>query len=155
MKTYVLKKEQQLPISLDEAWAFFSRPGNLQKITPEALSFNVLTPSEELESMYSGQIINYIVKPLLGIPIKWTTEITHVFAPHYFVDEQRFGPYAFWHHKHFFVENERGVLMTDLIHYLPPLGLIGRMVHPFIVRPKLEEIFNYRVTAVEQLFGKA
>ena len=155
MKTYQLNKEQFIPISLDEAWDFFSRPKNLEKITPSHLGFNVLTPADELDTMYAGQIINYTVKPLLGIPLKWTTEITHVEAPYYFVDEQRFGPYSFWHHKHFFKEVDGGVLMTDLVHYLPPFGILGKMVHPLIVRPKLEEIFNHRVKAVEEKFGAA
>ncbi len=154
MKTYQLKRKQFVPISLSMAWDFFSKPANLQKITPKELGFEVLTPSDELETMYAGQIINYKVRPLLGIPLKWTTEITHIDAPHYFVDEQRYGPYSFWHHKHFFDEVEDGVLMTDLVHYLPPMGILGHLAHPILVRPNLEKIFNYRIEAVEKMFGK-
>jgi ligand-binding SRPBCC domain-containing protein len=104
--------------------------------------------------MYSGQIISYIVTPVLNIPMEWVTEISHVSEPHYFVDEQRFGPYAFWHLKHFFKEIEGGVEMTDTVHYKVPLGPIGDVVNALFVKNKLKEIFDYRYQKLESLFGK-
>ena len=104
--------------------------------------------------MYAGQIIQYIVTPLLGIPTKWVTEITHVKDKNYFVDEQRFGPYSLWHHKHFIREIKGGTEMIDIIDYKLPLGTIGRIANPIIVRPKLEEIFEYRRKKLIELFGK-
>lgn len=104
--------------------------------------------------MYQGQIIEYVVTPLLGIKTKWVTEITHVVDKHYFVDEQRFGPYALWHHKHFLKPIANGVEMEDIIHYKLPFGFVGNLVQPWLVRPKLEEIFNYRKRKLEDLFGK-
>lgn len=151
-KVYELKKEQLLPISVDEAWAFFSDPRNLQHITPKDLNL-VITNSLHGEKMYPGQMITYRVKPLLGIPMNWVTEITHVLDKELFVDEQRTGPYALWHHQHHFKPVDGGTLMTDIVHYAIPLGILGRMMHPIIVRKKLEEIFNYRTKVVEQMFG--
>ena len=150
---YKIEREQFLPISLSEAWDFFSSPNNLAKITPAELGFVV--HGNVPERMYPGLFIQYTVSPLLGIPMRWVTEITHVREGEYFVDEQRVGPYAIWHHEHFFTEVEGGVLMRDVVHYKVPLGILGRLAHPLIVRPKLEQIFSYRWEANERIFGKA
>jgi ligand-binding SRPBCC domain-containing protein len=152
MKIYRFKKKQLLPISKDIAWEFLSDPKNLKKITPDYMGFNIINPEES--KMYAGQIIQYIVTPLLGIPTKWVTEITHVKDKNYFVDEQRFGPYSLWHHKHFIREIKGGTEMIDIIDYKLPLGTIGRIANPIIVRPKLEEIFEYRRKKLIELFGK-
>jgi ligand-binding SRPBCC domain-containing protein len=148
---YRIERTQVLPISLDEAWAFFSSPKNLAKITPKELGFVVHGKVPEV--MYPGLFIEYTVSPLLGIPMKWVTEITHVREGSYFVDEQRVGPYAIWHHEHFFESVPGGVKMTDVVHYQVPLGILGRLVHPWLVRPKLEEIFSFRWAANERMFG--
>jgi ligand-binding SRPBCC domain-containing protein len=105
------------------------------------------------ERMFAGQIIQYVVTPVLGIPTTWVTEITHVEEGNYFVDEQRFGPYALWHHKHFIKPIKNGVEMTDIIDYKIPFGVFGRMAHPIVVAPKLKEIFEYREKALIELFG--
>ena len=151
MKIYTLHKKQQLPISVDKAWEFLSNPRNLKTITPDYMSFNILSGADR--AMYSGQIIQYIVTPILGIKTKWVTEITHIENKKYFVDEQRFGPYALWHHKHFIKAIEGGVEMEDIIDYKVPFGIIGQMIHPILVKPKLDEIFNYRTKKLEKLFG--
>lgn len=152
MKIYRLHKKQDLPISIDEAWEFLSNPKNLKTITPDYMSFDILTTIDR--PMYPGQIIQYIVTPVLGIKTKWVTEITHVVDKQYFVDEQRFGPYALWHHKHFIKEIEGGVEMEDIIDYKIPFGVLGRLAHPILVKPKLEEIFSYRQQKLTELFGK-
>lgn len=104
--------------------------------------------------MFPGQIIQYIVSPLAGIKTGWITEITHVKEPEYFVDEQRFGPYSLWHHKHFLKEIPGGVEMEDVVDYKLPFGFIGRMVHPLLVKPRLEEIFEYRRKKLIEIFGE-
>ncbi len=152
MKIYRFYKKQNLPISLDKAWEFLSSPANLKIITPDYMSFDILSGDDR--PMYSGQIIQYIVTPILGIKTKWVTEITHVKDKEYFVDEQRFGPYALWHHKHFIKEIDGGVEMEDIIDYKVPFGILGRMVQPFMVQPKLEEIFEYRQKKLTELFGE-
>ena len=151
MKIYTLHKTQKLPITLEEAWDFFSDPKNLKTITPDYMGFNILSGADR--PMYAGQIIQYIVTPIFGIKTKWITEITHVVNKQYFVDEQRFGPYALWHHKHFLREIDGGIEMEDIIDYKVPFGIIGQLVHPFLVKPKLKEIFDYRKTKLETLFG--
>ena len=124
---YKLEREQQIKISLEECWGFFSDPMNLKKITPDYMDFKILSRSGD--KMYAGQIISYTVKPLLKMPLRWTTEITHVKEPHYFVDEQRFGPYVLWHHQHHFTPNEDGILMKDIVHYKLPFWIFGRMAN--------------------------
>ena len=151
MKIYRLQKIQNLPISPDEAWAFLSDPKNLKTITPDYMGFEILSGDERL--MYPGQIIKYIVTPVLGIRTQWLTEITHVKTGEYFVDEQRFGPYALWHHKHFIRPIDQGTEMEDIIDYKLPMGMLGQMVHPFLVKPKLQEIFDYRQKKLIELFG--
>jgi len=152
MKIYTLHKKQNLPITINEAWDFLSNPKNLKTITPDYMGFNILAGAGK--PMFPGQIIQYIVTPVMGIKTKWVTEITHVKDKSYFVDEQRFGPYALWHHKHFIKEIDGGVEMEDIIDYKLPFGILGQLMHPILVKPKLEEIFNYRTTKLEELFGK-
>tara|TARA_B100000925_G_scaffold40699_1_gene26533 strand:- start:291 stop:755 length:465 start_codon:yes stop_codon:yes gene_type:complete len=152
MKIYRLHTTQNLPISINEAWNFLSDPVNLKTITPDYMGFEILSGAEK--KMFPGQIIQYIVTPILGIPTKWVTEITHVKKGEYFVDEQRFGPYSLWHHKHFLKPIKNGVEMEDIIDYKIPFGLFGQMIHPILVKPKLNEIFKYREIKLVELFGE-
>jgi ligand-binding SRPBCC domain-containing protein len=154
VKIYVLKLKQNVPVSLDEAWNFFSSPLNLAKITPPEMNFIVTSDYNDDTKMYPGMIITYKISPLFGIKLNWMTEITHVHDRQYFVDEQRFGPYALWHHQHHFKEIPGGVEMTDLLHYAIPYGIIGRLSNTVLVGKQVKKIFEYRVKAVEKLFGK-
>ncbi|WP_291275084.1 SRPBCC family protein [Flavobacterium sp.] len=151
MKIYRLHTKQNLPITKKEAWDFLSDPKNLKTITPDYMSFDILSGADR--KMFPGQIIQYIVTPIFGIKTKWVTEITHVVDHEYFVDEQRFGPYNLWHHKHFIKEIEGGVEMEDIIDYKVPFGIVGQLVHPIIVKPKLDEIFAYRRKKLIEIFG--
>ncbi len=151
MKLYRLNTIQDLPISKDQAWDFLSDPKNLKTITPDYMGFNILSGADR--KMFPGQIIQYIVTPVAGIPTKWVTEITHVKEGEYFVDEQRFGPYALWHHKHFIESIPGGVRMEDIVDYKLPFGVLGQLVHPILVKPKLKEIFEYRKQKLIELFG--
>ncbi len=152
MKLYQIKTQQKLPISIEKAWDFFSNPKNLKKITPEEMSFEIISGAEK--SIYPGQIIQYNVSPILGIKLRWVTEITHVIDNKYFVDEQRFGPYSLWHHKHFFKEIKGGILMEDVVDYKIPLGWLGQLAHFIFVKNRLKKIFKFRENKLEKLFGK-
>jgi ligand-binding SRPBCC domain-containing protein len=152
MKIFRLASKQNLPISKKEAWDFLSSPKNLKVITPEYMSFEILSGADR--PMFAGQIIQYIVTPVLGIKTKWVSEITHMVEGEYFVDVQLFGPYALWHHKHFIKEIPGGVEMEDIIDYKVPMGILGQLVHPFLVKPKLDEIFEYRRKKLIELFGE-
>ncbi len=152
MKIYRLHTKQNLPISLDTAWDFLSDPVNLRTITPPHMGFEILSGADK--KMFAGQIIQYYVTPMFGIKLKWVTEITHVDDKRYFVDEQRFGPYALWHHKHFLREIDGGVEMEDIIDYKLPLGFVGRIMHKLFVGRQLKDIFKYREEKLIKLFGK-
>ena len=152
-KVHSIKTVQLIKISMDEAWDFFSSPANLQKITPEKLGFKIVSKHHG-EKMYAGQIIEYYVKPLFGIPLYWMTEITHVVDKKYFIDEQRFGPYSMWHHQHHFKETPDGIEMTDIVHYKLPFGILGELAHSLFVKKQLKGIFDYRFKVVEDLWGK-
>lgn len=150
---HTLHRTQKLPINLQQAWDFISTPANLKVITPPYMGFE-MTSKHHGDKMYAGQIITYIVKPILGIPLKWCTEITHVKEPEYFVDEQRFGPYAFWHHQHKLKEIPNGVLMEDIVHYKLPLGFLGNIANSLMVERQLAEIFEFRNKKLIELFGE-
>ena len=153
MAAHYIKTVQKIPISLDEAWAFFSNPANLQAITPSNMGFRVISKHHG-EKMYAGQIIEYTVKPVMGLPIYWMTEITQVKDKEYFIDEQRFGPYKLWHHQHHFKVIEGGVEMTDIIHYKNPMWFLGTLANELFVKKQLQGIFDFRFKKVEEMFGK-
>lgn len=152
MKLYQLHAKQALPISRQQAWDFLSNPKNLKVITPDHMGFEIISGADR--AMYQGQIIQYVVKPFPSYATKWVTEITHVKEGEYFVDEQRFGPYSLWHHKHFIKEIEGGVEMEDIIDYKVPFGFLGQLSQPFLVKKQLQQIFKYREAKLEELFGK-
>ncbi len=151
MKLYRLTAKQYLPIGLEEAWSFLSDPRNLQKITPEPMGFEILSGAEQ--PMYAGQIIQYRVSPIRGVRTRWVSEITHYQEKRYFVDEQRFGPYSLWHHKHFLYEDPAGVMMKDIVDYKLPLGPLGSLAQALFVKKQLTTIFRYRVQALETTYG--
>jgi len=148
---YQLYKKQFLPISIEQAWEFFSSPKNLQTITPDFMGFEIKSGADR--PMFAGQLITYTVRPVLGIPMGWVTEINHVDSPNYFVDNQRFGPYAMWHHKHFFKSVEGGIEMEDIVDYKLPMGFLGTIAHQVFVKNKLKQIFDYREKKLKELFG--
>ncbi len=153
MAFYQLIKTQKLPATISEIWEFIAAPANLKEITPEHMGF-VVTSNTGPEKMYEGMIITYKVSPMLGIKLDWMTEITHVKEKEYFVDEQRIGPYAMWHHQHKIEAIEGGVLMTDIVTYQPPMGFLGAIANTLFIKNQLKQIFDYRTIALEKRFGK-
>ena len=141
----------RIPIGLSVAWDFFSDPRNLGRLTPPSLGIEII--SEPPPRMHPGMIVTYEIRLLPGIPVRWVTEITHVREPILFVDEQRFGPYRFWHHQHHFREVEGGIEISDLVHYSLPFGVIGRVLGGSYVRGQLAGIFSFRKTFLEETFG--
>lgn len=150
-KVYSFKTIQLIPTDITTAWEFFSNPANLKDITPNNLGFKVISQHHG-DKMYAGQIIEYKVSPVLGIPLYWMTEITHVEDKKYFVDEQRFGPYSLWHHQHHFKEVQGGVEMTDIVHYKTPFLFLGDIANRLFIEKQLKDIFDYRYKKVEEMF---
>jgi ligand-binding SRPBCC domain-containing protein len=148
---YTLETETIVNAPIDKAWQYFSNPSNLSEITPKSMGFIVTSKAQD--SMHAGQIISYIVKPILSISTNWVTEITHVDAPNFFVDEQRFGPYSMWHHEHHFFKNGNKTLMIDRVSFKIPFGFLGHLAFPILVKPQLKKIFNYREKKLETLFN--
>ena len=153
MAVHSLKTVQRIPGNLPTVWEFFSNPANLQRITPTHLRFNIISHHHG-NRMYAGQIIEYKVSPLFGIPLYWMTEITQVKESLYFIDEQRYGPYSLWHHQHHFKEIEGGVEMTDIVHYKIPLGWLGDAANALFVRSQLRDIFSFRYQRTNEVFGE-
>lgn len=152
MKIFKIHTKQKLPITIEEGWGFLSNPKNLSCITPNYMKFKITDC--DFKPVYQGQIIQYTVRPLLNIPLKWVTEITHVVNENYFVDEQRFGPYSLRHHKHFLREIDGGIEMEDIIHYKIPLGFIGEFLNFLFIKNQLKEIFEYRKNKLIEIFGE-
>jgi len=151
---HVIKNRQLIKSDIDTVWNFISSPANLAVITPQSMGFEIIGEKNENERMYEGQIIEYFVSPVAGIRMHWVTEITHVKDKEYFVDEQRFGPYSFWHHKHFLKAVDGGVEMTDIVHYKAPFGFLGRIANSIFIKKKLKTIFDYRYNKLEELFNR-
>lgn len=143
---------QLVPQPLEKVWDFFSRPENLMKITPEGVFKSIQTDLEGVE-MYEGMLIQYTIAPILNIPMNWVTEITHIKDKQYFIDEQRFGPYAFWHHQHHFEAIDGGTRMHDILHYKVPIPILGDLADLLLVDRQVEQIFTYRDKVVAELFG--
>lgn len=152
MGYFQLHQKQEINASMEDVWDFISSPKNLKEITPEYMGFDIITPNLP-NTMYPGMIIGYEVKPVLGIATKWVTEITQVEEGKFFVDEQRVGPYKMWHHQHHIEPIESGVLMTDIVTYQPPFGLIGNLANSLFISNKLKEIFSFRTQAIINRFG--
>ena len=148
-----LQAIQKIPGKLPDVWSFFSKPDNLKDITPAYLHFNVISKYHG-DTIYAGQIIEYKVSPLLGIPLYWMTEITHVQDAVYFVDEQRYGPYSMWHHQHHFKAIDGGVEMTDIVHYKNPFWFLGDVANALFVRKQLRSIFAFRYQKTAEVFGE-
>ena len=153
MAYFQFTQTQKIPANIDTIWDFISSPANLKEITPSYMGFEV-TSNSGSNKMYAGMIITYIVKPVLGIPMKWMTEISQVKDKEYFVDEQRMGPYKLWHHQHKIEAIDGGVLMTDIVTYIPPFGFIGTVANASFIRNQLHQIFDYRTKAIEEKFGQ-
>lgn len=152
MGFFQFKREQLIKRSKKEVWDFISNPSNLKTITPEYMGFDI-TSSKLPKEMYQGMIISYKVAPLFGIKTTWVTEITNVKEESYFVDEQRMGPYKMWHHQHLLEETKDGILMTDIVSYIPPFGILGQLANSIIIKNKLNEIFDYRTKVLDSIFA--
>ncbi len=152
MAFYQFERQQKINASKEEIWDFISSPKNLKKITPEYMRFDITSNNVD-GKMYEGMLISYEVKPLLNIKTDWVTEITHIKEGYFFIDEQRMGPYKMWHHQHFIEEIPNGILMKDIVSYIPPLGLLGVIANQVIIKRKLEQIFAYRKMALEKKYG--
>lgn len=150
---YTLLASQELKVSVENAWDFFSSPENLQKITPQHMGFRITSPIES--KAYAGQIISYKVGILPGIKSNWVTEITQVKEQEFFIDEQRFGPYSMWHHEHWFEVLPNGnTLMKDKISYKIPFGVLGHLAQRIFIKSQLKRIFEYRFQTLEKLFNE-
>ena len=154
MKIYSKTWESYLPIPIEEAWNYFSRPENLDELTPDDMKFVILSDISGIE-MYEGMLIKYKVSPFFNIKLNWVTEITKIEPLKYFIDEQRFGPFALWHHEHHFEKAGNGTKMYDKLDYALPFGPIGQLVHRPLVGKKVSEIFNYRAKKLSSIFPPA
>ena len=149
MKTFEINIKQHINKPLDVVFEFFSKPENLEMITPKSLSFNMLTPTPV--KMEKGSLIDYTIR-LFGIPIHWRTLISDYEPPFRFVDQQIKGPYTFWHHTHLFQKVDGGVEIIDKVKYSLPMGWLGTLVHSIWVRKDLEKIFEHRKTVIQNYF---
>lgn len=152
MAFYQINHIRKIPATITEVWEFISSPGNLKEMMPSNMDL-IITSNNATEKMYAGMIITYKVNPLAGISLTWVTEITQVREKEFFVDEQRMGPFKMWHHQHIIKAIEGGVLMTDIVSYQPPLGILGSLINSILIKHKLKTILDSRNIALEKRFG--
>lgn len=151
MRIYHKKWKTIVPGEMDEVWEFFSDPANLQRITPGYMKFEIQSDTDGIK-MYPGMLILYKVSPLANIPLDWATEIISIQPHEYFIDVQRSGPYALWHHEHRFVQVANGVEMIDILHYAVPFGFLGRLLNNVMISSRIDHIFAYRQQAIDEIF---
>ncbi|MBL7812877.1 MAG: SRPBCC family protein [Bacteroidetes bacterium] len=151
MSIHRLYREQFIATDTDTLWDFITSPLNLAIITPPDMGFIITSPDAD-GKVYAGKMITYKVSPLMGIKMNWVTEITQVQHKSFFVDEQRRGPYALWHHEHHLEPVDGGVLMKDIVHYIIPGGPLGDILNRLFIRKKLNGIFEYRFHKMKELF---
>ena len=151
MGFYQFKRTQTFSQPVEQLWDFIANPNNLKLITPDYMGFDIIS-NEIPTKMYEGMIISYKVSPVFGVKTTWVTEITHIKDKRYFVDVQRVGPYKIWHHQHFLEQTTHGTLMTDIVSYKPPFGLLGNLANELLIKGKLNEIFNHRTKALNEIF---
>lgn len=147
---YTIETQQELPVNLQDAWDFFSNPNNLKVLTPSEVK--MAFKGSPVDKIYEGQVIRYKISPLFGINVNWATQIDVVKEGLYFVDTQISGPFKVWHHQHHFESTGKGTIIKDLVHYQMPLGILGKVAHPILVKPKLKEIFDFRKRKIEEFF---
>jgi ligand-binding SRPBCC domain-containing protein len=148
---YRINRDQTVPASLDAVWDYFSKPENLNELTPPDLNFEIVY--KDSNTMFQGQLIEYMVQFIPLFRSRWLTEITHVEDLAYFVDEQRIGPYRFWYHEHLFRPVENGTQIIDQVTYQLPFGPIGELAHLIWIKPRLEKIFDYREHQITAIFS--
>ena len=148
---YSFEVEQFLPVDINTAWKFFSSPKNLEKITPPFMKFDIT--SDRIDEIYEGQIITYKIRSSAFARSNWVTRITNLEERCSFTDEQLFGPYKFWHHRHEFNEVDDGVFMKDIVHYKLPFAIITPLIEPY-VKKKLTQIFKFRQEVCDKLFSE-
>ena len=153
MSHFQFHRDQFIQTDLETIWDFASSPKNLKEITPDYMLFDI-TSKNLAEKMYPGMIISYKVSPLFNIKMNWVTEITQVSHKHFFIDEQRLGPYKMWHHQHFFEEKNDGVLMTDIVTYIPPYGFLGNIANILLIKKQLKRIFDYRYKVLDKKYNQ-
>lgn len=151
MGFYQLKHSQLIKADVQKVWDFISSPKNLKVITPPEMGFEITSGNDD-QKIYPGMIITYNVKPMLGIPLTWMSEITQVKPLEFFIDEQRLGPYAMWHHQHILAPQNDGVLMKDIITYIPPFGPLGTLAQHLFIKQKLKQVFDHRTQMVNSYF---
>jgi len=152
IRFHTFRRKQWIPRPIDEVFAFFSDARNLEDITPPWLRFRIVTPGPI--RITRGTQIRYRLS-LHGIPMGWTTQIRQWRPSFRFVDVQLRGPYRLWHHTHRFEPGPGGTLMTDVVRYRLPLGILGRVMHLIKVRRDVERIFDYRFQRIQEVFGGA
>jgi len=152
MKIYTLKRRQTFELPRREVFEFFEKPENLERITPDSVGFNILTPRPI--KMKAGTVLDYTIR-VLGLPVRWTTLICEYEPPGRFADVALRGPYSFWHHTHTFEEDGGVTVMTDEVRYALPFGPIGRLVHSLWVRRQLDYIFDFRARVIDDLLSKS
>lgn len=147
---HILVREQVLPGTPGEVFAFYADAANLERITPAWLGFRIVTP-QPIE-MRPGALIEYRLN-LHRVPVRWLTRIETWEPGERFVDVQVKGPYRLWHHTHTFEPHKGGTCVRDEVRYALPLGPLGELAHRLLVRRDLERIFDFRSASVSKVMS--
>lgn len=142
MRIYRIYRRQELQMSIEHAWQFFSSPHNLNQITPSFFSVDITSPVPD--DIYEGLMISYRMKAVLGIPMAWLSEVSHCEKPKRFIYQQRVGPFHFWSHEVSFTSNGEHTVLEDIVFYSMRWSWLGYLLHVLVIDNKLKRIFDVR-----------
>ncbi|WP_024299820.1 SRPBCC family protein [Methylomicrobium lacus] len=142
MQIHQLYRRQELNMTVQEAWDFFSSPHHLNDITPAF--FHVEITSNVPEKIYAGLLISYRMKVVFGIPMAWLSEVSQCDEPKRFVYQQRIGPFKFWSHEVCLSETQSGIQLEDIMFYAMPFGWLGELLNRWLIADRLARIFDTR-----------
>jgi ligand-binding SRPBCC domain-containing protein len=134
-------KQSRIDASPDMVFRFHESPKALLQLIPP---WENMKPVESASSLQPGSQV--VLRGSIGlIPIQWIAIHTEYDPPHLFADRQEAGPFAYWYHRHRFLDDgQGGTLLRDEVEYAVPLGAIGQCLGGWLVRRKLEAMFAYR-----------
>lgn len=151
MRVRTLNRQIVVPAPIEEVFEFFSRAENLERLTPDSLRFEILTPVPI--EMKPGAFIEYRLR-LFGIPFRWQTEITAWEPGKRFVDVQRRGPYLLWEHEHSFERESGNTIIRDNLRYAVAGGPLEPLITWLFVKRQVDRIFDFRENQIRKLFQR-
>ena len=128
---------------------FHESPDALRQLIPPWENMRIV---ESTGSLRKGSRVVLAGRVLGIIPVRWVAVHTEYDPPRLFADVQESGPFAWWYHRHLFLDDGAGgTILRDEIEYLLPFGKAGSLAGGWFVRRKLNAMFQFRHETTRRL----